>query len=255
MTLQGWLQIALLRGRAHRADARCSAPTWRASTAARRVLLSRVLGPVERTLYRLLRTDPERGQDWKGYARTVLVFSALFFVVLFVILRTQGVHPFNPEGYDSAPWDVSFNTAASFVSNTNWQFYGGETTLSVLLADDRPGGAELHLGGRRHGRRWSPSSAASPRARPRRSATSGSTSRARCSTSCCRSRCSARCSSSPRDAADAGRLRDLPDAHRRRADARARPRRLPGGHQGARHQRRRLLQRQLGDAVREPERR
>ncbi len=60
------------------------------------------------------------------------MFSALFFVALFVILRTQGIHPFNPEGFHSAPWDVSFNTATSFVTNTNWQFYGGETTLTYF---------------------------------------------------------------------------------------------------------------------------
>ena len=60
------------------------------------------------------------------------MFSALFFVALFVILRTQGIHPFNPEGFDSGPWDVTFNTAASFITNTNWQFYGGETTLSYF---------------------------------------------------------------------------------------------------------------------------
>ncbi len=131
MTLQGWLQILV-----YVAVLTALTPVLGAYMArvygGEAVLLARVLGPLERTLYRLLRTDPERGQDWKGYARTVLVFSALFFVVLFVILRTQGVHPFNPEGYGSAPWDVSFNTAASFVSNTNWQYYGGETTLSYF---------------------------------------------------------------------------------------------------------------------------
>ena len=81
-----------------------------------------------------------------------IVFSALFWVALYVILRTQGIHPFNPEGFDSGTWDVSFNTASSFVSNTNWQFYGGETTLTLLLADGRPGGAELRLRGGGHGR-------------------------------------------------------------------------------------------------------
>ena len=72
----------------------------------------------------------ERGQDWKGYARSVLVFSALSFALLYLVLRTQGLHPFNPRDLSSGTWDVSFNTAASFVSNTNWQFYAGETTLS-----------------------------------------------------------------------------------------------------------------------------
>ena len=69
-------------------------------------------------------------QDWKRYARSVLVSSAVFFALLYLILRTQGIHPFNPRGFDSPPWDVAFNTTASFVTNTNWQYYAGETTLS-----------------------------------------------------------------------------------------------------------------------------
>ena len=117
------------------------------------MLLARVLGPLERTLYRLLRTDPERDQDWKGYARTVLVFSALFFVALYVILRTQGIHPFNPEGFGSAPWDVSFNTAASFVTQHELAVLRRRDDAELLLADGRPGRAELRLGGGRHGGR------------------------------------------------------------------------------------------------------
>ncbi len=131
MTVQGWLQIAiylavltaltpLLGGymaRVYRGEG---------------VFLTPVLAPFERLTYRLLRVNPNAQQDWKAYARTTLVFSLLFFVVLYVILRTQGVHPFNPEGFDSGTWDVSFNTAASFISNTNWQFYGGETTMSYF---------------------------------------------------------------------------------------------------------------------------
>jgi len=95
-----------------------------------RVLLTPLLGPVERRLYRVFRVDPEQGQDWKGYARSLLVVSGLGMLLLFAILRTQSIHPFNPAGFDSGRWDLSFNTAASFVTNTNWQFYGGETTLS-----------------------------------------------------------------------------------------------------------------------------
>jgi K+-transporting ATPase ATPase A chain len=97
-----------------------------------RVFLTPVLGPVERLIYRLIGVNSGRGQDWKAYAKTTIVFSALFWIVLYVILRTQGIHPFNPEGFDSAPWDVTFNTTSSFISNTNWQFYGGETTLSYF---------------------------------------------------------------------------------------------------------------------------
>jgi K+-transporting ATPase ATPase A chain len=73
-----------------------------------------------------------RQQDWKAYARSVLVFSAVFWGLLYLILRTQGIHPFNPSDLSSGTWDVSFNTASSFVTNTNWQFYGGETTLSFF---------------------------------------------------------------------------------------------------------------------------
>src|SRR5262249_49279195 len=95
-----------------------------------RVFLTPVIGPLERLFYRLLRTDPEHEQDWKGYARTVIVFNLLSFLALYLLLRTQGIQPFNPQGFHSGTWDVSFNTAASFVTNTNWQFYAGETTLS-----------------------------------------------------------------------------------------------------------------------------
>src|SRR5246127_5271907 len=95
-----------------------------------RVFLTPVLGPLERVTYRVLRTDPERGQDWKAYARSLIVFSLIGFLALYLILRTQHIHPFNPQGFHSGTWDLSFNTAASFVTNTNWQYYAGETTLS-----------------------------------------------------------------------------------------------------------------------------
>jgi K+-transporting ATPase ATPase A chain len=98
----------------------------------RQVFLSRVAGPTERLLYRLLCVDPSEEQDWKGYARSALIFSLGSWIVLYVVLRTQGIQPFNPQGFVSGPWDLSFNTASSFVSNTSWQFYGGETTLSYF---------------------------------------------------------------------------------------------------------------------------
>ena len=87
---------------------------------------------VERPVYRLLGVDPARGQDWKGYARSVPILSALFGALLYAILRTQGIHPWNPQDLGSGAWDVSFNNAASFISNTNWQFYAGETTMSYF---------------------------------------------------------------------------------------------------------------------------
>jgi K+-transporting ATPase ATPase A chain len=97
-----------------------------------RVFLSPVVGPIERLGYRLFRVRPGDGQDWKAYARSVLVFSLLSWLLLYLILRTQSIQPFNPEGFGSGPWNLSFNTASSFVTNTNWQYYGGETTLSYF---------------------------------------------------------------------------------------------------------------------------
>jgi potassium-transporting ATPase potassium-binding subunit len=98
-----------------------------------RVFLTPVLGPVERGAYRLFRLRPEDdGQDWKQYARSLIVFSLLFWILLYLILRTQGIQPFNPEGFHSGPWDLSFNTTSSFITNTNWQYYGGETTLTYF---------------------------------------------------------------------------------------------------------------------------
>ena len=94
--------------------------------------LTRVLGPVERGIYRVLRVDVAREQDWKAYAKSLLMVSLLFWIALYVILRTQTLHPFNPQGFHSGTWDVSFNTVSSFLTNTNWQYYGGETTMTYF---------------------------------------------------------------------------------------------------------------------------
>ncbi|HEY7631909.1 MAG TPA: potassium-transporting ATPase subunit KdpA [Thermoleophilaceae bacterium] len=99
---------------------------------AKPILLERVFGPFERFLYRLLGVNPSEGQDWKRYARSLLVFSGLFWIAMYVILRTQTLHPWNHQNFHSGTWDVTFNTVSSFVTNTNWQFYGGETTLTYF---------------------------------------------------------------------------------------------------------------------------
>jgi K+-transporting ATPase ATPase A chain len=112
-TAQGYLQIALFC-----AVLLASVP-----------LLGRYMAWVFRA-ERLRFTPNLPAQDWKAYARSLLIFSGLSGVVLFVILQTQSIHPFNPGHFSSAPPDLTFNTAASFITNTNWQFYGGETTLS-----------------------------------------------------------------------------------------------------------------------------
>jgi potassium-transporting ATPase potassium-binding subunit len=101
-----------------------------------RVLLSPILAGPEAFLYRILRVDPGREQDWKAYARSLLIFSLAGWLSLYLILRTQDAfyvpHLLNPQGFHSGTWDVTFNTVSSFVTNTNWQFYGGETTMSYL---------------------------------------------------------------------------------------------------------------------------
>jgi potassium-transporting ATPase potassium-binding subunit len=99
--------------------------------AGERVLLSRPLGPVERGTLRLFGVDGE-SQDWKAYARNALIFSAVCLVGAYAVLRTQAIHPWDHGIQASLPWDVAFNTAASFVSNTSWQFYAGETSLTTF---------------------------------------------------------------------------------------------------------------------------
>ena len=96
------------------------------------VLLARWFGFAERGFYRLLRTSPDEEQDWKGYGLSVLVFSLLFLIPLFVLLRVQGRLPLNPDHLSDVNAGVSVNTAVSFVTNTNWQYYGGEYTMSYL---------------------------------------------------------------------------------------------------------------------------
>jgi K+-transporting ATPase ATPase A chain len=87
---------------------------------------------LERPIYRLLGTSPDREQSWKRYAGSVVVFSGLSFAITYAILRLQGSLPLNPQHFGAVGQGLSWNTAASFLTNTNWQNYGGETTLSYL---------------------------------------------------------------------------------------------------------------------------
>jgi len=130
MTLTGWIQIVVLI-----AVLTALAPLLGGYMArvyqGQRTGLAHVLAPVERLLYGALRVDSDEEHSWVQYARSLLLFSAASWLVLYVVLRTQRVHPLNPQGFlRSGPWNVSFNTASSFVSNTSWQYYAGETTLS-----------------------------------------------------------------------------------------------------------------------------
>jgi potassium-transporting ATPase potassium-binding subunit len=88
--------------------------------------------PVERLIYRAAGVDPEREQPWTSYALSLLAFSAVSVIGLYLLQRVQGSLPLNPTGVAAVPPALAFNTAASFVTNTNWQNYGGESTMSHL---------------------------------------------------------------------------------------------------------------------------
>ncbi|MEB0007290.1 potassium-transporting ATPase subunit KdpA [Pseudomonas sp. MH9.2] len=97
-----------------------------------RTFLTPVLGPVERVCYRLSGVDPQTEQSWKNYALALLAFNLAGFVLLFAILLFQGALPLNPQQLPGMEWSLAFNTAMSFVTNTNWQNYSGEASLSYL---------------------------------------------------------------------------------------------------------------------------
>src|SRR6201987_5614309 len=91
-----------------------------------RFFLTPIFAGPERFLYRLLRVDPEQPQEWKAYAKSLIVFSLAGWLLLYIILRTQTLWNFtglNPQHYKSGTWDVTFNTVSSFMTNTNWQYY------------------------------------------------------------------------------------------------------------------------------------
>ena len=219
-----------------------------------RTFLHPVLRPVERAVYRCCGVDETQEQHWVTYAVAMLAFSLAGFVALYALQRLQDVLPFNPQAQAAVAPSLAFNTAVSFVTNTNWQSYGGETTMSYLT---QMAGLTVH----------NFVSAATGialavaliRGFARRSAqTIGNfwVDLTRCTLYIllplsivvgAGARLAGR-------AAEPRRLYRGDDAGRRQAGHRAGPGRLAGGDQDARHQRRRLLQRQLGASVREPER-
>ncbi|HEY4811443.1 MAG TPA: potassium-transporting ATPase subunit KdpA [Solirubrobacteraceae bacterium] len=135
MTFAGWLTIVLFAVLLTAFAMPVGSYMARVYTG-ERVFLSPIFAGPERLLLRLLRVDSERGQDWKAYAKSLLIFSLAGWLLLYIILRTQNAFyvpsALNPLGYHSAPWNVTFNTTSSFLTNTNWQYYSGETTMSYL---------------------------------------------------------------------------------------------------------------------------
>ena len=134
MTVNGWLQILAF----------CAALVILSPFLGRymakvysgeRVFLTPLFGGFERLLYRCFGVDPKREQDWKSYAKSLLIFSLAGWIILYVVLRSQSIQPWNNYGgttFNAAPWDVTFNTVSSFLTNTNWQYYGGETTMTYF---------------------------------------------------------------------------------------------------------------------------
>ena len=98
----------------------------------KRTLLSPILIPIENLIYKVAGIKHDEEMDWKDYAKALLLFNGLGIIVLFLILLLQGMLPLNPQGFPGFPLDLAFNTAVSFVTNTNWQAYSGESAASYL---------------------------------------------------------------------------------------------------------------------------
>jgi len=98
----------------------------------KKTFLSKILTPCENAVYKVMKVNKEEQMNWKKYAVSVLIFSGIGLVFLFLLQLLQGVLPGNPQGLSGVKWDLSFNTAVSFITNTNWQAYSGESTLSYL---------------------------------------------------------------------------------------------------------------------------
>src|SRR5271169_1227010 len=131
MTLVGWAQIALVLALVLVTALPMSA-LIESVYAGKDNFLSPVLRPVERGFYLLAGVNEKREQSWFIYAIAMIAFSIAGFVSLFAIQRFQNLLPLNPQGFDAVPSDLAFNTSISFITNTNWQNYGGETTMSHL---------------------------------------------------------------------------------------------------------------------------
>jgi K+-transporting ATPase ATPase A chain len=131
MTLVGWLQIAIVLALVLATAIPLSGYIVTVYSG-KDNFLSPVLRPVERIFYRLAGVDETREQTWLVYAMAMIAFSIAGFVLLYALQRFQNVLPLNPQGFDAVPADLAFNTSISFITNTNWQNYAGETTMSHL---------------------------------------------------------------------------------------------------------------------------
>jgi K+-transporting ATPase ATPase A chain len=131
MTIQGWILILAFAGILLALTKPVGVWLF-ALYEGRRTPLHVVLGPVERGFYKLAGIDPDAEQGWRRYAVHMLIFNAVLMLFTYAVLRLQGVLPGNPQGLGALSEHLSFNTAVSFTTNTNWQSYGGESTMSNL---------------------------------------------------------------------------------------------------------------------------
>ena len=99
-----------------------------------RIFISPVIAPLESLLYRLFKVDEQEDMSWKTYALSLLMFNAIGIVVLLFLQLIQGWLPLNPQKLGAVRWDTALNTAISFATNTNWQAYSGEQTMSYLTS-------------------------------------------------------------------------------------------------------------------------
>ena len=131
MTANGWIQILLFAAIIFAITKPLGNYMYRVFEGDRQPL-PRLFGAIERLLYKLSGVDPRQQQDWKQYTVAMLVFSALTLLLTYGIERLQHILPLNPQNFGPVPADLAFNTAASFTTNTNWQAYSGESTMSYL---------------------------------------------------------------------------------------------------------------------------
>lgn len=132
MNTQGWIQLALFATMIlalTKPMGRWLRGVLDPSTRSR---LDRTCLPLEKVAYRILGIDPAKGQDWKGWVASVVLFNLAGLALTFVVLLLQGHLPLNPQGFPGLSWHLALNTAASFATNTNWQSYGGESSISYF---------------------------------------------------------------------------------------------------------------------------
>ena len=132
MDMYGWLQLAAFVGLLLLLTKPMGLYLFRVMDGEGRTFLDPVLKPVELLFYRIFRVDRKQEQDWKQYTISLLMFSLIGLLFTYLILRIQHLLPLNPQGFGPLSPDLAFNTAASFTTNTNWQNYGGESTLSYF---------------------------------------------------------------------------------------------------------------------------